>query len=55
MVPGLILGEGEEEREGRRKEGGKEAGKKKGKEEGGGRESAITWVRHYANEWGHFL
>ena len=35
MVPGLILEEGGEEREGRKKEGGTEAGKKKGKEGGG--------------------
>lgn len=55
MVPGLILEEGGEEREGRKKEGGTEAGKKKGKEGAGGRESAVTWVRRYTNEWGHFL
>lgn len=34
MVPGLILEEGGEEREGRKEEGGTEAGKKKGKEGG---------------------
>ena len=42
------------EREGRRKRGRKQ-GRRRGRREEGGRESAITWVRHYTNEWDHFL